>query len=64
MLLAIGQVALILALVKVGDIKPAAGRYVLDAIMAAWIAVQGVVDHARFERAIRLERISQRGDLS
>lgn len=63
MLLAIGQVALVLALVKSGDLKPSAGRYVLDALMAAWIAVIGVFDHARAERESRLERISQRADL-
>jgi hypothetical protein len=64
MSLAVGQVALIYALIRVGDLKPSAGRYLLDAVMAAWIAVQGVVDHAKAEKAIRLERISQRGDLS
>lgn len=63
MLLAIGQVALVLALVKSGDLKPSASRYVLDAFMAAWIAVIGVLDHARAERESRLERISQRADL-
>lgn len=63
MLLAIGQIALIFALVKAGDIKPAAGRYLLDAVMAAWIAVVGVIHHARLEREARLERTSQRADL-
>lgn len=63
MALAVGQVALIYALIRAGDLKPSAGRYLLDALMATGIAVQGVIDHARHERALRLERISQRGGL-
>lgn len=63
MLIAMGMIALILALVMTRDIKPAAGRYLLDAIAATWIAVRGVLDHARTEREARLERASQRGNL-
>ena len=63
MLIAIGMVALILALVMLRDIKPVAARYLVDAIAATWIAVRGVLDHARTEREARLERASQRGDL-
>ena len=64
MMLAIGQIALILALVKADDLRPAAARYLLDAVMSAWIAVLGVLAHARAERQGRLDRISQKAELS
>ncbi|RYF54975.1 MAG: hypothetical protein EOO27_22300 [Comamonadaceae bacterium] len=63
MLLAIGQIALILALVKINGLRPSAGRYAIDAAMSTWIAVVGVMHHFRIDRAERLERVSQRADL-
>lgn len=63
MLMAIGQVALVLALAKVGDLKPSAGRYALDAVMSVWLACVGVADHFRYAEEARQDRISQRADL-
>lgn len=47
MLSAIGQVALVLALAKVDELKPSAARYMLDAGFATWIAISGVLSHAK-----------------
>lgn len=63
MLIAIGQVALVLALARAMDLKPSVGRYILDASMAAWLACIGVYDHFVNERHQRLERVSQRAGL-
>jgi hypothetical protein len=50
MLSAIGQIALILALVRVDELKPSAARYLLDAGFATWVAIAGVLAHARETR--------------
>lgn len=63
MLIAIGQIALVLALARADDLKPSVIRYVLDAGAALWIAVMGVMQHFRAEEDEREERISQRAPL-
>jgi hypothetical protein len=45
MVLAVGQVGLVYALVRGGDIKPVIARYALDAAVAVLIAGYGIWDH-------------------
>lgn len=47
MLIAISQVALVLALARADELKPSVSTYMLDAAFAVLIAVQGVFDHAK-----------------
>lgn len=61
--MAMGQVALVLAVVKALDLKPSVARYLLDATMAAWLAWVGVRDHWMTENQKREARISERAEL-
>lgn len=63
MLMALGQIALIFALVRSDELRPAAARYLLDGAVCAWVAVRGVMEHVRAERAARADRVSQRAAL-
>lgn len=45
MVLAVGQVGLVFALVRGGDIRPVISRYALDAVMAVLIAAYGIWNH-------------------
>lgn len=50
MLIAIGQVAIVLALVRADEVRPAISVYLWDAAFAVWVAVQGVIGHAEIVR--------------